>query len=261
MIELIKQAAIDAVNAAHPTAMIFGKVLSLDPLTVTVNQWLTLTENFLILGDNVRRKLLNGKVKIGDTLILLQQQGGQQFAVLDLLHGADWQPAAEKIAWNSITDKPSAYPPEAHEHIWSDIKNKPKEYTPIQHTHTAKEITDMPDHVIEQGEEGIWQYRKWTSGIAECWGIYTASGSFTNGANQWRGLYTAILTNGVMFPTDLFVKKPTLQILLDVSNFPGFIYHDSGTAVTHTGAIAIASPDAFTVVDPKLHFYAAGQWK
>ena len=29
------------------------------------------------------------------------------------------------------------------------------------------------DHVIEEGTDGIWTYRKWNSGIAECWGKLT----------------------------------------------------------------------------------------
>ena len=26
------------------------------------------------------------------------------------------------------------------------------------------------DYIVEQGASGIWTYRKWNSGIAECWG-------------------------------------------------------------------------------------------
>ena len=29
------------------------------------------------------------------------------------------------------------------------------------------------DYVIEEGTSGIWTYRKWASGIAECWGTYS----------------------------------------------------------------------------------------
>lgn len=127
---------------------------------------------------------------------------------------------------------------------------------------TAWEAISPPvDTVVEQGMNDIWTYRKWASGVSECWGIYTASGNFTNSASQWRGLYFVSLTSGVAFPPNLFLEKPTLQILLDVGNFPGFIYHDSGAAVTHTGAISIASPGAFTVTNPKLHFHAVGSWK
>lgn len=29
------------------------------------------------------------------------------------------------------------------------------------------------DYVVEQGTDGIWTYRKWNSGVAECWGVYS----------------------------------------------------------------------------------------
>lgn len=29
------------------------------------------------------------------------------------------------------------------------------------------------DYIVEQGTDGIWTYRKWNSGIAECWGKWT----------------------------------------------------------------------------------------
>lgn len=35
------------------------------------------------------------------------------------------------------------------------------------------------DYIVEQGVSGIWIYRKWASGIAECWtdGVKKATGS------------------------------------------------------------------------------------
>lgn len=45
----------------------------------------------------------------------------------------------------------------------------------------------MADYIVEQGTSGIWTYRKWNSGIAECWGesivgsnTYTANGGYKN---------------------------------------------------------------------------------
>ena len=46
---------------------------------------------------------------------------------------------------------------------------------------------NLADYVVEQGINGIWTYRKWNSGIAECWGrmsvasrTYSASGGYYN---------------------------------------------------------------------------------
>ena len=33
--------------------------------------------------------------------------------------------------------------------------------------------TAIADYIVEQGTSGIWTYRKWASGIAECWGTYS----------------------------------------------------------------------------------------
>jgi hypothetical protein len=59
-------------------------------------------------------------------------------------------------------------------------------------TDTIKSLSTAPngesgsasfaDYVIEQGVSGIWTYRKWKSGIAECWSYYqtTKSGASTS---------------------------------------------------------------------------------
>lgn len=34
----------------------------------------------------------------------------------------------------------------------------------------AQVLNSQKDYVVEQGTSGVWTYRKWASGIAECWG-------------------------------------------------------------------------------------------
>jgi hypothetical protein len=118
LVELIKKAAVDAVNASMPTAIVFGTVVSIAPLKINVEQRLILTTAQLILTNNVRDYDLNmtvdhstedksggsgessfashnhaytGKKKFtvhnglitGDEVILLQVQGGQKYIVLE----------------------------------------------------------------------------------------------------------------------------------------------------------------------------------
>lgn len=40
------------------------------------------------------------------------------------------------------------------------------------------------DYVVEQGTSGIWAYRKWNSGIAECWGEYSFQPTVTGSVYQ-----------------------------------------------------------------------------
>ena len=56
-----------------------------------------------------------------------------------------------------------------------------KTYTEGQTVITAQNLNDinnflgggpgnLADYVVEQGTSGLWTYRKWASGVAECWG-------------------------------------------------------------------------------------------
>lgn len=107
MLNIIKQAALDAVKAGSPTAIQFGTVLSISPLEISVDQRLTLTEAFLIVPESMTRfevdlkhvhtvpsltttnESLTDKIVIrkglesGDKVLLLRVQGGQQFVVMD----------------------------------------------------------------------------------------------------------------------------------------------------------------------------------
>lgn len=64
------------------------------------------------------------------------------------------------------------------------------------------------DYVIEQGIDGIWTYRKWNSGIAECWGSDTTSSS----AGSAEGNVYWSRSNTYSFPGSLFIAAPTVDI-------------------------------------------------
>ena len=54
LVELIKQAAVEAVNASNPAAFYFGTVTSDNPLSINVEQKMDLTSEFLILTNAVK---------------------------------------------------------------------------------------------------------------------------------------------------------------------------------------------------------------
>ena len=118
LLKLIKQTAMDAVNASKPANMIFGKVVSASPLKIQTEQKLTLGINQLVLSRNVtdfetevtvnwmtenrsggsgydsfsshnhdivgRKKIIvHNKLKVGDEVILMQVSGGQKYIVID----------------------------------------------------------------------------------------------------------------------------------------------------------------------------------
>lgn len=128
LVELVKQAALEAVAAAHPVQAVFGKVTDTEPLAVRIHQKLRLTAEFLALSETVRTKLAAKSLRPGDTLLLLQQQGGQRFLALDVLPGADWTPpAAAPVTWADVTGKPEAFPPAPHAHTAAEVGALPAE--------------------------------------------------------------------------------------------------------------------------------------
>ncbi|WP_196029372.1 DUF2577 domain-containing protein [Longicatena caecimuris] len=52
--ELIKKAAVEAVNASNPAAFYFGTVTSTSPLNINIEQKMDLSEEFLILTSSVK---------------------------------------------------------------------------------------------------------------------------------------------------------------------------------------------------------------
>lgn len=117
-VELVKQAAVEAVEATKPVQFLFGKVISVSPLKIQVSAKSIYTEKMLILTRNVtdfevdmtvshitenraggsgdpafasHNHEYKGKKKfkvhnaliLGDEVVLGRVQGGKRFVVLD----------------------------------------------------------------------------------------------------------------------------------------------------------------------------------
>lgn len=64
------------------------------------------------------------------------------------------------------------------------------------------------DAVVEIGTEGIWTYKKWASGIAECWGTLSTT---VTAWDAWGGMYEqTTATAAVNYPTGLFNAAPQI---------------------------------------------------
>lgn len=92
LLEVIKKAAADAVDASSPMNVLYGTVISSAPIKITVDQRFSLTKEFLILSEAVQElnveisgaeHVIRKGLQAGDTVILLRVQGGQQYVVLD----------------------------------------------------------------------------------------------------------------------------------------------------------------------------------
>lgn len=110
------------------------------------------------------------------------------------------------------------------------------------------------DFVIEQGVSGIWTYRKWNSGVAECWLRDSYSAVMQNATgNMYYG-------NSFSIPMPItFTKVPTVSIHGQPTSGLGWL---TGDSATNAGTIFIrplspTSANATFVVN----IYAIGRWK
>ena len=124
----------------------------------------------------------------------------------------------------------------------------------IKYERVAPPQVDASDYVIEQGTEGIWTYRKWDSGIAECWGTW--SGSLTHYATVFGGY---AYTTSVNYPTSLFVVPP-------VHTYSAYV----GSGFALTGTVTSANSDRVNLYalsnvsgTSTVYFYISsiGRWK
>ena len=79
---------------------------------------------------------------------------------------------------------------------------------------TVLDTNNTADYVVEQGSSGIWDYRKWNSGYAECWGnvsITPTTGNATNSATVT--LPFAFISNSTTsYKVDITPAKTALYI-------------------------------------------------
>ena len=112
------------------------------------------------------------------------------------------------------------------------------------------------DVVVEQGTSGIWSYRKWSSGVAECWGKYTEQ-SLNCGENNSGGFYfsSAVV---VALPANLFSQDPVVVCDGGSHNYFNFVrYYDSNKAEVHYVVAGLID----TIADVHVRIHAKGRWK
>ena len=79
ILKIIKQAGVGAVEASNPVAVLFATVTQTNPLTVNVDQRFDLPEDFLVRTERM------ASLQVGDGVVLLRVQGGQEYVILDKL--------------------------------------------------------------------------------------------------------------------------------------------------------------------------------
>lgn len=118
----------------------------------------------------------------------------------------------------------------------------------------AELLADMgADYIVEQGKSGIWTYRKWASGVAECWGqpskSVASNGTFLGG-NAYSTYFA--LPSGLFTSVDMANANPMVG-----SNYaiPAYI----NTTSTSVGVDALSNESGTKAFSA--HIYVRGRWK
>lgn len=122
--------------------------------------------------------------------------------------------------------------------------------------------TKLADFVVEQGTSGIWTYRKWNSGVAECWGIYTMTSACTA---VWGSLYYSnALAPRINYPFT-FKSRPQETVFCRGDSVSAWAYPEGGgigmNTTTQTGQYGFLRPTTMTEAQVRYEYTVVGRWK
>jgi hypothetical protein len=120
--------------------------------------------------------------------------------------------------------------------------------------------THVQDYVVEHGTAGIWTYRKWSSGVAECWGVHTQEN--VDVTSPWGPLFESA-GYAVDLPEGLFVGTPQFSITPTGSGSSSGVLLEtfSHGSATKSPSICIIRPASATVGIVQTSIMAKGRWK
>ncbi len=117
------------------------------------------------------------------------------------------------------------------------------------------------DYIVEQGTKDGWLYRKWNSGVMECWCRLQVT---TDVSTAWGSFYIsgAISRTNLTYPY-AFTEIPHLTVSLIPFGVHGMVMAPGSTygSATQTGAFEIARGISTTDAQFLIAYHAIGSWK
>ena len=118
----------------------------------------------------------------------------------------------------------------------------------------------IADYVVEQGSDDTWTYRKWNSGIAECWCKQSYTTTITTASGD---LYRSAALTAPDYPTDLFTEIPIIN--MNSHGASGYFtwagWANPGTIEYAQGFYLFRSSSLSTSYTFAVDFDVKGRWK
>ena len=121
----------------------------------------------------------------------------------------------------------------------------------------AEKAGATADYIVARGKTGIWQWEKYASGVAKCWGVY--SGSNINAAkNHYMGWYYSDPI-AVVLPFE-FTTVPT--VVVSGGGYNNLTVARTASSTTTSAGVWILALDQYaTAVSVSVDIMVNGSWK
>ena len=117
----------------------------------------------------------------------------------------------------------------------------------------------MNDFVIEQGKMAGWNFRRWNSGIAECWFISEPASFTINTA--WGGIYTKDNAfPGYAYPFE-FASLPVVCVQPYATDGNFWCFTGSNASTIQSPSVSVARPTTYSVTGARISMYVIGREK
>jgi hypothetical protein len=116
--------------------------------------------------------------------------------------------------------------------------------------------------IVDQGTSGIWTYRLWSDGVAECWGTLSVTAAVSTSTNaSWYSSGELSATN-LSFPFT-FTARPSVTVQTMPTGQSWCIVFPSNTtgSTTKTGSYQLNSMSSTTSRTHLLSYDVKGKWK
>jgi hypothetical protein len=115
----------------------------------------------------------------------------------------------------------------------------------------------MNDFVIEQGKMSGWNFRRWNSGIAECWFITEPTNLSISTA--WGGLYTQDNAfPGYLYPFE-FASLPVVSVQPYATDGNFWCFTGSDASTTQSPSVSVVRPTSYSVTGARISMYVIGR--
>lgn len=124
--------------------------------------------------------------------------------------------------------------------------------------------TDIVDYVIEEGGDGsnnTWNYRKWASGLLECWARFYSNSMNVSGTTGSLK-FASFSISDRDYPVAFVGNYPTVTVSGNVTNGNGWsVMNNTNYSLTQMGDVYVYAPIALTGVGVTVNVMAVGRWK